>query len=488
MKRQFGANNCFVECCGNKPQKGRRSETAPHNNKTMHNNKTKTAALAAILCAGAAALANPPPNVGNVTLVQPHGTHRAQITYSTDGAGIATFQLMTNGVDIVHSEVVRTVSGAVNKFLPAGRHSFTWDARRDFPEQILESLSVKITLWSPDNPPQYCAVNLVAQNGRYPVMWYGKEAEVPFGANHGWWKKDWLLLRKIPSTEGVFVTQGSPVTEAGRNSGREALHSVRLTKPFYAGVFPVTQRQYSLVMGSNPSWFNNPAFNEERPVETVRYDVIRGTIAQGANWPDTGYFVAPDSFMGRLRELTGGILEFDLPTEAQWEHACRAGTSGAWNNGTSTTGTGSSANNPDPNLGLLGRYQRNGGQTHNGEAWVDPPRDCSPEHGTATVGSYLPNAWGLYDMHGNVREFCLNYSNGNINGDSSPDPALAGDDPAGVGPGNGSQRAIRTGHWGEPSAAQRSARRGQQSVTSGANTVGFRVFARAEADVANVAQ
>ena len=430
-------------------------------------NLIRTVVAVGMVCTGVSVFANPP-NVSNVTLIQPQGTQRAVVSYETDGTGISTFQFMTNGVDIVHSEVVRTVTGDINQLLPAGTYSFTWDAKRDFPEQLLSNLTVKVTLWATNNPPQYCAVNLVEQNGQYPVRWYGKETEVPFGVNHSWWKRDWLLLRQIPSTEGEFVTLGSPVGEPGRND-RETLRSIRITKPFYMGVFSVTQRQWQIIYGDRPSYFNNSDVYEERPVEQVSYNDVRGTVAQGCNWPINGHAVFSTSFMGRLRAKTGGILEFDLPTEAQWEYACRAGTSGAWNNGTTCTNA-----TADANLDLLGRYRSNGGYIRNGSTLTAPPQNCTDEFGTAKVGLYPPNAWGLYDMHGNVWNITLDWLETN-----GAAPSLAGDDPAGPALTSGS-RTCRGGSWDATANDSRSARRGSITVTARNTNLGIRVAARAE--------
>ena len=151
---------------------------------------------------------------------------------------------------------------------------------------------------------------------------------------------------------------------------------VTLTRPFFIGVFEVTQKQYELVTGATPSFKQGDML----PVEQVSWNDIRGNC----NWPaDTS--VSNNSFMGLLRARTG--LAFDLPTEAQWEYACRAGTTNDFN----VSGQ---------NMDSLGRYENNGDDERGGsEYWYT----------TTTVGSYLPNDWGLYDMHGNVEEWCLDY-------------------------------------------------------------------------------
>ncbi len=219
----------------------------------------------------------------------------------------------------------------------------------------------------------------------YPVSYL---SAVPTG---GWmddYKTTKMVLRLIPA--GTF-TMGSPVDEPARRSD-ETQHQVQLTQPFYIGVFEVTQRQWARVMGTWPSYFTNASYRDSHPVEQVSYDMIRGSSA-GSGWP-TNSNVDADSFMGRLRVRSGKV--FDLPTEAQWEYAGRAGTTTALNSGKDMTSTVSC-----PNMDEVGRYWWNGGAgyTENGDSSV----------GTAKVGSYLPNQWGLYDIQGNVWEWCLDW-------------------------------------------------------------------------------
>jgi formylglycine-generating enzyme required for sulfatase activity len=247
---------------------------------------------------------------------------------------------------------------------------------------------------------------------------------------------------------------GSPAGELGRD-GDEPQHAVTLTKDFYIGVFEVTQKQWERVMGNWPSYFTNASYRETRPVERVSYYEIRENPANSDDpavyWP-SNELVNADSFMGKLRAKTG-LSTFDLPTEAQWERACRAGTTNALNSGMDLTDIYQC-----PNMDVVGRYWYNGGSGNSANG--------DDSLGSAKVGSYLPNAWGLYDMHGNVWEWCLDWY------ESAPAGAL---DPPG--PASGSYRVLRGGSWFYYARHCRSANRCYYTPTyRGYHGGGFRVF------------
>ena len=252
-----------------------------------------------------------------------------------------------------------------------------------------------------------------------------------------------LWLRRIP--KGTF-TMGSPVGEVGRYSD-ETQHQVTLTEDFYIGVFEITQKQYSLIYGSNPSSYKG----DTRPVEYVSYNTIRGTgSTAGAGWPAYGHAVDSGSFLGKLRAKTGKT--FDLPTETQWEYACRAGTTTALNTGKNLTST-----DKDSAMAEAGRYYYNQNDGKGGYS----------EH--TKVGSYLPNAWGLYDMHGNVWEWCLDWWISDLGSSAVTDPK---------GSNSGSYRVIRGGSWNYFAQYCRSAYRYNHSScypSSGISDIGFRV-------------
>jgi formylglycine-generating enzyme required for sulfatase activity len=192
-------------------------------------------------------------------------------------------------------------------------------------------------------------------------------------------------------------------------------HPVRITRPFYLGIHQVTQAQYEAVMGRNPSHFREGGAN--RPVESV-------------SW------FAAEEFCRRLTEKTG--QEWRLPTEAEWEYACRAGSRTQFCNGDEESGLNKVA-------WYLGNSQ---GRTH-------------------SVGELDANAWGLYDMHGNVFEWCQDW------GDADYYSKSPKEDP--TGPSAGSSRVYRGGCWLNPAPVCRSANRLWDSPTSTLDYLGFRV-------------
>ncbi len=162
-------------------------------------------------------------------------------------------------------------------------------------------------------------------------------------------------------------------------------------KSFYIGVFEITQRQWELVTGKRPSYYRNESCYAKRPVEKVSYDDIRGKD-KGSKYPESST-VDENSFIGilRVKAKLGGL---DLPTRRQWELASREP------NGMAVS---------DPVVIIRrSRFGVNPGY------YLDPKAataDCAADNGTAEVGSYEPNGWGLYDMEGNVTEWCRDVCN-----------------------------------------------------------------------------
>ena len=319
------------------------------------------------------------------------------------------------------------------------------------------------------------------------LIWTGVTNDVKYATTH-------LVLRKIPAAGQMFA-MGSPSSEVGRGdtasvkvggtvsgvtmtggitetaSGFETQHSVSFTQDFYMGVFEVTQYQYWKIMGAWPSNFSLEECKNTRPVEKISYNDVRGGSGAGSSWPDVAtHEVLSASFLGTLRSVLSGSPKLDLPTEAQWEYACRAKSTTAWYNGQNCA-TALWAEN-SANLRAIGRFYKNGGEN-------SPSATDDTTKGTAKVGSYLPNAWGLYDMLGNVQEWCLDwYAPYSGNAITDPNGALLADAPF-VSNEQGTYgykyRVARGGGYGSRAADLRAAYRKPEGASLSAAYRGFRI-------------
>ena len=229
-----------------------------------------------------------------------------------------------------------------------------------------------------------------------------------------------MEFASIPA--GKFL-MGSPETEKERDQD-ETRHEVTLTRGFRMGIHEVTQAQYEQVMGQNPSKFKGATL----PVETVSYDDAMAFCKKLSDLP-------PEKASGR---------KYRLPTEAEWEYCCRAGTSTLFHFGQELNGTQANCDGNFP-------Y----GTTEKGP-YLEK---------TSPVGSYPANAWGLYDMHGNVWEWCQDRY------DSYPQQSVT--DPRG--PEAGSDCVYRGGGWGGGAAFCRSANRIWGDPSYRGNGYGFRL-------------
>ena len=178
---------------------------------------------------------------------------------------------------------------------------------------------------------------------------------------------------------------------------------------FWMAVYETTQSQWTRIYGSAPSFYTVGA---TRPASNVSYDNIRG--AKGGEGEEAKYYWPnnpdPDSFLGKLRTKTGGV-KFDLPWQALWAYACQVNSGWAKSPDFNKVAT---YNNNVPAGTPNGQFVQDDGTT----AWTEDPNYPGTFKGNSTtyavVGSYSPNMVGLYDMHGNVREFCVDWANGYV--------------------------------------------------------------------------
>ncbi len=228
-----------------------------------------------------------------------------------------------------------------------------------------------------------------------------------------------MKLVLIP--KGTFM-MGSPIEEEGAENDEEQ-HQVTIGKDYYLGVTEVTQGQYEKVMGTNPSYFQKRVI---RKSDSSMYPV------EQVSWEDAVEFCKK---LSDLPEEKKAGRVYRLPTEAEWEYACRAGSKAAYSFGA--------------NSKTLGDY-----------AWFG-----ENSGGQNLVGEKKANAWGLYDMHGNVWEWCSDWYGVYPKGSVS-DPS---------GPSEGSVRVNRGGSWFNVAAFCRSAYRYRNAPSYRSLNVGFRV-------------
>ena len=239
-------------------------------------------------------------------------------------------------------------------------------------------------------------------------------------------------MRMVLIPPGRF-RMGTPLGQRDRDTDEGPVRLVRITRPFYLGVFEVTQDQYEAVTGAAPSRFRGP----RRPVDSVW-------------WADAA------EFCRRASRLTG--RRFRLPTEAEWEYACRAGSTGPYFFGES-----------EAELAACANYCDRSNSLH--LSWQDRRHDDGHD-ATAPVGSFRPNAWGLHDMSGNVFEWTADFYR------DAYDPADVTDP---RGPPSGPYRVLRGGSWCSPYWMCRSAYRHRFTADGRFNhLIGFRVVMEAD--------
>ena len=234
--------------------------------------------------------------------------------------------------------------------------------------------------------------------------------------------------------------------------GLETRHQVSFSGNYYIGVFEVTQSQYNKMTGSWPSKFNNADYRDVRPVEQVTYANVTG------------------NFLPALNSKTSKA--FALPTEAQWEFACRAGTTTGLNSGKDVQWA--FRIEEDPYVSEVARNKFN--------ANVTSPMSYTGgwDTGTARVGMYLCNAWGIYDMHSNVAEWCRDWLKTDLGEAAVTDPETTEQTEA------GDYRVVRNSGWnyvngnGCINGSKRSAFRWGKDPSIKADSLGFRVMLPAE--------
>jgi formylglycine-generating enzyme required for sulfatase activity len=332
--------------------------------------------------------------------------NRVQITYDLTGdeneAEVAV-TVKVGGKDYKASEL--NLEGDLGKLRPGNKKTIWWNVLRDFPRGLDQNVVFDVS----------------AGGGKIFVS-------PTLGAK--------FILLPV----GTFM-MGSPADEPRRSSD-ETQHRVTLTKPFYLQTTEVTQGQWKAVMGTNPSHFSSCGDN--CPVEKVSWDDVQ-------------------EFIRKLNQREG-TNKYRLPTEAEWEYAARAGTQTALYNGPLKI----ISDNNGPALDAIAWYGGNSGVNYSGgydcSGWSGKQYSSS-SCGTHPVGGKSANAWGLYDMLGNVWEWVQDWR-GDYPTGSVTDPQ---------GPSGGSGRVGRVGSWIGRARICRAANRGNYTPGNRVSYLGFRL-------------
>ena len=318
----------------------------------------KTTIITAAAFAAGVAFATAP-EITLTSTEQQDGTRAVIVTYTlANEPAVVTFAAQTNNgsawIDI-GNENLSNFEGEVNRLVAVGSgHTVVWHPNKSWPNHKINDGTFRVGLkaWATNAPPNYMVIDL-GQPGHVRYYDAEDEASLPFSVTDDCYKTDYLVMRKIHG-QGVEWRMGSPAGEYGRNATTETAHPVTFSKDYYIGIFPVTHRQYARMTsgaGTESTW--------RFPLSNITYNDFQTTVAS-------------------VNAAHGIALR--SPTEAEWEFACRAGTGSAYNNGTD-----------DSRIDEIAWYKENsGGERHD-------------------VGLKQPNTWGIYDMHGNVWEFCSDW-------------------------------------------------------------------------------
>lgn len=336
-------------------------------------NMQMQAVVAALSMTVLSAQASAVPTVEDVRL-EATGS-RLIVTYGLTGApAYVTCEFLTNATassegGALDPGLTWNVTGDCNGLVPVGKRRLTWPfSKAGVARESLQNVRARLTAWRTWTPPPYMAVDLraSAQSDR-KRRFYASAADVPGGVTDNRYKTDFLLMRRVQA-EGVVWRMGL-TRDVWSWWPACTPHLVRLSRDYYIAVYETTVGQFAAMSQSAV-----PADANPRHPAICSYDRLRG---ENCGYP-TVADVAAGSRISKFREVTG-LASLDLPTDAQWEFACRAGCGGDFHWGNDST---------DSIINLYANYVGNA---------------------IREVGTLKPNAWGLYDMAGNAGEWTLDW-------------------------------------------------------------------------------
>ena len=347
----------------------------------------KNSIFVAILSAAASAYAGP--HFLNAGFVQDPTSHHVTISYTLDEPAVVSLDVLTNGVSIGRAAVEAMDDGTFHRKVAAGPHTLTWVPHKTWVQDVFtnSSVRVQVTAWPTNAPPDWMVVDLLHPG---VVRWYATPEESPWGdfTNNVACKTDYLVLKRV-AAGGRRFRMGN-IAAATTNPTRNTPHIVHFSQDFYMAVFMLTKYQYDRLNEETPAAVT-PTDALLRPAYGFTYDAIRG-----GDWPISDA-VGDESFLKKMRDRYG--IDFDLPTDAQWEYTCRAGTDSFYYNGCEKSNLSAEAQDA---LGWFG--------VNTGSSTPQP------------VGLKQPNPWGFFDFYGNKFEWCRDWYTADLGRAEVTDP------------------------------------------------------------------
>ena len=399
--------------------------------------------------------------VSDVTIAQNPLTRLVTVDYKLDGEpAIVTVDFMTNNVSI-GEENFRNVFGDVNRVVDTnGVRRICWRPYLSWAGNSIddEIVTAKVTAWTKDDPPDYLVVDFDAPSGLSCISYYVSTNALPDGGlSNDVYRTSRIVMRRIKAA-GVKWLMGNDGSEKD-TAAYETPHYVMFTEDYYLGIFEVTQEQHRRFSGENykdKHTDKDGVYGKSReniaicPRVNIEYRHLRGNSAPINKYGTLG---VDTCHLKSLRSKTG--IEFDLPTDAQWEYAARAGgTSLIWGDLAWSIST----------FALYEYYYGNSPKHTEANGY---PGGDGVQHGSP-VGSRRPNGFGIYDMLGNVCEICRDAWKQDLGTADATDPLIS----------SGSSRVRRGGNFnnGNTTSNLRATYRTKIDSNSSDYKIGYRLM------------